>query len=214
MKRVETRVEMLAMPLVSMAVDQRWWNNLIQRGLYGYHQNSRGDIADIKNILQNGLIPWNQSNRTPYNRSIGEPRTDHVYIRVGNPQEVDTTFCQFKIDLRQLDPSKIDLDEDALNPSLVRKMNVEGIDQIPEHLKPHPGGMFNHLQELQPGQQSLGEYAESQSEIIDQPRVVQEGISNINTFAYRGIVPPKAISLNKNFIDYKILIESLNQNVA
>ena len=213
MKRIETRKEMIygysqgghRFTLLSMAVDQRWWNTFIQTYPFVYHQNMSARIDEegiktIQSILQNGLIPWDVLGKSVYDRTVGEPRANHVYLRTDSK-----TFCQFKIDARQLDPSKVDFDEDALDTN----MEIEGIDSLPEHFRLHPKNLINIHHKLEPGQQSLGEYAESQSHIIDQPKFVQESIFNLKTFSYKGPISPEAISLNESYFQYDKLASLL-----
>ena len=200
-KRIETRREML---YISMAVDQRWWSTFIQSHPYAYHQTADENVGKI---LQQGLMPWNQIGKTLYDRTIGEPRPDHIYLRLDMPR-----ICQIKVDLKQLNPSNVDLDEDALDLGLSGNTPIEGVSPLPEHLldtNPNSGGMY-YRQKLMEGQQSLGEYAESQAAIIDQPANVQRSIPALKTFAYRGSIPPQAVSLNEQYADYNKLITALN----
>ena len=98
------------------AVTPEWWNKYISEEPYSYHVHV-GNAQD--EILQNGLLPHgqvpNQQREIGYGGVENYPRPNHAYVsdesNMYHPKD-EGHYTIFKVDNSQLDPDKIDFDED------------------------------------------------------------------------------------------------------
>jgi hypothetical protein len=102
------------------AADPEWLNKWIQaNGPYLIHSTSGSDTRD--KILREGLIPHDQPNPAddlgmPIGSQYGGylyPRANHVYAKAWRPTNKLFLHTVIGIDLRKLDPTRINADEDA-----------------------------------------------------------------------------------------------------
>lgn len=160
---------------------------------YGYHGTS---LAKAQRILREGLKSWDsedvdQVHGNPYEIDFFEPRPGHVYISLDPAIAMESTAdlslndmgteggpALLRIDLSQLDPQKINPDEDG---------------------HPQAGEYDSWEQAVEDSQgdwqwDTLGQWAE-QTGFGDDPSETVEQLNNYSSLAYQGIVPPSAIEL-------------------
>ncbi len=170
----------------SMAADPDWLNSWIAaNGPYAYHSFGRPKVGE--SISEKGLLPWDHPenpSKSPYVGAL-QPRANHAYMGVakewphpehGRPWR-GLHYKQpwvARIDLRKLDPSKLNADED----SLARFRRTP--DSTPYNRE---------------GYDSYGAWADAFPEYANHPLNVQRSMEGWNTFAHEGPVPPEAIEI-------------------
>lgn len=166
----------------AMAADPYWLDHWMERnGPYLYHSTHPDNLDSI---LQSGLLPWDHPNNpsgSVYNGTL-TPRPGHVYMRP-TPRNADTTV---RVDLRKLDPGLMNPDEDNMVGNTPWNLPK------PELIEEHPSGLRS-LDRYETG----GMWAERHQ--MDNPSQTAWSLDNPKkmgapTMAYRGIVPPQALS--------------------
>lgn len=169
---------------VGMAMNPDRWQGLLDQGHVGYHYTTPENVTTIQ---QHGLRPWDEEGiGSLYTGEPGEqyggnlePRPGHVYLSLVD----DPSQPRVAVDLRKLDPANINMDED----------NAE--DFVQHH--PEARDALNDVDQTEGNKsydsQTLGDWAEDWSHVIDQPDVVGDSIDNRLTFAHRGPIPAHAI---------------------
>lgn len=158
----------------------RW---IAENGPYLGHEVARETMIPF--VLRDGLLP---RTLTGQNRNGSNPRLHsregHVYLGTGPFLTANYMAPTFLVDLRKLDPGRIDIDEDRV---------FEYLNQAARDL---PGAEL--LAQARPGKQDLisgGDWADRWSAICDQPEWVLYGL-DMGSCAYRGRVPTRALKLN------------------
>ena len=209
-------------PVRQAAADPQWLQRWIEaNGPYMVHQTD-GDQTREK-IMQEGLIPHDQGPGSQYSGSL-VPRANHVYASRNlaslDPSDkgvrrFDLTYNDrgetagqrrtVAIDLRKLDPSRINPDEDAFDPSgnyrsrvpanfpLEQPADVPAFrrqnDDVPED------GMTWHRQRIHDSNGGVfengGEWADRNN--ITQPHHTAWSMNTIGNAAIQGGVPPEAL---------------------
>jgi hypothetical protein len=154
---------------------------------YGYHGTSR---ARADRILKEGLKPWDspdvaQVHGSPYESDYYEPRPGHTYLALdpviaqGATHSIDDDWeggaTLLRIDLSKLDPNLINPDEDG-HPQAGDYENWEAA-----------------WEDGEPKWRTLGIWAEDTG-FGDDPQETVDQLNSYSSLAYRGVVPPEAIS--------------------
>jgi RNA:NAD 2'-phosphotransferase (TPT1/KptA family) len=151
---------------------------------YGYHGTTK---ARAERILKEGLKPWDspdvdQVHGNPFEYEYYEPRPGHVYLALDPKIAIDATHdidddreggaTVLRIDLSKLDPQKINPDEDG-----------------------HPqAGNYEEWEEADYDKwPTLGIWAEDTG-FGNDPYETVDQLNGYNSLAYRGVIPPEAIS--------------------
>lgn len=165
-----------------MAADPYWLDHYMERnGPYLYHHS---DEANIPSILERGLLPWDTEGiGTHYDGDL-TPRPNHVYLQAasnpGHGRYLETTPSHVRVDLRKLDPERLNPDEDTMaDPDAARTFGIPGT----EHEWPD-----------KPGGQSYGDWAEHHNFTSPaQTAWSLDGPTQTETIAHHGPIPPEAI---------------------
>lgn len=159
----------------AMAVDPKWWEEYTERTPHAYHGT---DSWNADSIAMHGLVPDSASQ---YDGRLA-PSPEHVYMTT-EPQEAiwhsenhdDPEVVS--IDLSQLDPALVEADEDwAAN-------NVENYG-----LRDFATWMTET-----PDEYGRANWYHNYERPEDDRQISQDSVEN-GSFAYRGVVPPLAIS--------------------
>ncbi len=188
----------------SMAADPNWLNSWIAaNGPYAYHTFSDPSIAE--KISKEGLLPWDHPHNTSRSDYLGgpyEPRKNHVYLGVpdsyidinGNPY----MGLQYKndyvarVDLRKLDPKRLNADEDSV------------------HSLPVPFGLGTGTVTKDSPYQSYGEWADNNPQVSNHPLNVQRSVERNKAIAHEGPIPLDAIEV----MPYNKVFPMLSRNVS
>jgi 2'-5' RNA ligase len=171
---------------LGMAADPYWLDNYIERnGPYLHH---RTDAANVSSILQNGILPWDHpaNPSEPQDTGMMTPRPGHTYMRQQDPElmeryeKLNPTRKHVQIDMRKLDPTLMNPDEDNIAGS-PPSQRIWGI--------PHPDDTDSA---------NWGQWAEDHDLThpsqtawsLDRPTSIYPG-----TMAYNGPIPPEAVSM-------------------
>lgn len=202
----------------SVPADPEWWSERPRQDEYLYHGTG---LDRVPHIMRNGLIPWDHEDNADGSQYGNEfehdpdddwlrPRPGHVYLAesVGGAERhalsknVLDRAVMLRINRNALDPQHINPDEDASgqasgnwtqgNPELADAMEKwENFRANPEEADPqhdwgtHPFDDYEF--------KSLGDLAEQQG-YGDNVQDTHDGISRLRTLAYRGSIPPEAIT--------------------
>ena len=206
--------------------------HVLEKGPYLYH---RAPAESLPLILRQGLLPWDAEERedvpldwdegstTIYADSRMSPRSDHVYI--GTPGYVRRYHgIMLRIDLRELDPLRLDSDEDHFDlvrnavPDWVLAQFVggdlpprewgswsdyidpdcpecEGVGSDDPADCPCCEGTGKDIYADPRDEDSLGEWADRQAGILDAPEFVAHSLAS-GSLAVRGQIPAQAVSLD------------------
>ena len=187
-----------------------------ERGPYLYH---RTRVENLPAMAREGIRPWSDGLSSVYQDSVLEPRRDHTYI--GSSAYV----CQAKlfgimvrIDLRLLDPTAIDADEDQVAYGMRRDDEAlyqfaDSLDKFPDAgMQPPPfsewrcqecrgagcakcNQMGLDYSRLPKFEESRGDWAERHKDVIDTPFATQYSLRH-GSVAVRGGIPAAAISID------------------
>lgn len=174
---------------IGSPVTPEWLGDRIYPRQHFYHGTS---AENAQRILKEGLKPWDdpsvdQNWGNQYEYEWLEPRPGHVYLGT-NPDIVrehgsyrsnefrPSPGAILQIDPAYLDPRNVNPDEDATNSSAADAW------ERPEG-SPH---------------KTLGEQAEAENWGAD-PSTTEGQIDHSGLLAYRGIIPPEAISVHSEF---------------
>lgn len=177
-----------------------------------YHDVGGYNLHRLPDILNQGLIPWNQLQHGTNYKGLLRPRTDHVYLqnrKVWHPEEyatVEPQPPQIRVRHDKLDPQKINLDEDYLfkmGPmNLVRKgPNVEQHSEFDPRLR-------NSLGIKEDSTNNQGQWMDDNAEQLDldKEEVILDHLRNpsrdweAGTIAYNGIIPPEHLEFNPEWL--------------
>ena len=223
-----------AMPKrVGMALSKAAFERAVAKfGPYAYHDTPD---KNIDSILAAGILPHDDP-RNPGKRTWGDEfiaRPGHVYLHTGRcpsspswgskefprrkgdmPKNDLTSFldhygpCPIRIDLRKLDLSRFDTDEDIAHWSLSKRSDPSVA--LREDCNYCEGLGFNRSgtdckrcngSGIKREWSNLGEWAEDQPR-IDQSKNVEHSMSK-GLLAFKGRIPKKAIDLNPDWIYYR-----------
>jgi hypothetical protein len=175
------------------AVDPDWLNEWINKnGPYMMHQTQSPWHRD--KIMNEGLIPHDQGPGSIYSRDL-VPRANHSYIqtprhKMGDRLGDDT---QIYVDLRRLDPQRINADEDAF--SRTSEQQRWGLPITGDH-RPGPDEGYSdfHLQD-ENGQfyRHWGEWADHHK--LNGPDHTAHSLNSNHTLAIHGGIDPNALVL-------------------
>jgi len=152
-----------------MAIDPIFW-----QAVPALFHSAPADRAEL--ILAEGLLPWDQGPGTRFVDELEwefhEPRPGHVYLSTSS-DPVEPDHVVFAVDPRQLDPQRVNPDEDWVSEGSGRFLM---------------GRMFGD------GDGTLGEMAEAFG-LGDDPQHSRASLEEFGAVAYRGAVPPSAVRL-------------------
>src|ERR1039458_6736619 len=172
---------------MAMAVDPQWLESWIsERGPYLYH--SARTFVQASLILDQGLLPWDENDSGAQWYGIWRPRPGHVYL--GTMEKIKTVAgCDAKekclrVDLRLLDPERINPDEDLLCswPSWKIAKRWPAVRE-------------------RGSDESFGEWAENHDFGLD-PEDTQLSLERLSSIAYRGRIPVEALSPSSEYLRY------------
>lgn len=193
------------------AADPEWLRRYMEEhGPYLYHGTPTKSVQE--SIMQHGLFPhdhdvpdnsfnstqpaideWGyevEPSRSRWGGKYLEPRADHVYL--GTPTKaagyVEPGGGMVAIDLRKLDPSKMNADEDAF---LINNPHPEAqkfYDETSDAYDPPVSGYDWHH-----GMETLGQWADRLQLGNHNPEETHHSLANHGSIAYNGVIPPEAI---------------------
>jgi len=168
------------------AADPTWWSEYLRENPYLYHFTRFEPEDEIarRNFKERGIVPWD----TPLHDAPGSiydgsdyltPRSGHVYLSPDpNFFDQDENVHRVIIDASQLDPSRLNPDEDAGITSWMNWATLPGYQNLTQ---PPEGGAY-----------SRGQWAEDHR--LTDPEMVKDSLGKaVPSIAYRGSVPPEAI---------------------
>ena len=195
---------------------QQW---IEKNGPYLYHATDAP-----YDILREGLYPhdveryegefrpWEKS-RSIWQNQYYEPRPGHVYLGTydraqaangaqqaekeqatgGWGQQADPQYL--RVDLRQLDPQHINPDEDFFD-QFPFAPEVQAVTQQTPVPSPDRHALWREYHKT-PRPENLGQWAE-RADIGNDPSQTHASLSRHGSVAYRGVIPPSALSMAKD----------------
>ena len=177
---------------ISIPADEGWWDTRKPFGKspsnYLYHATTPDRV---QHIMQHGLVPWDEHEMgSPYISPEGDedmfyaPRPGHVYLAEGQhkaeqyAKSYGPDSVLLRVNRKALDPKHINPDEDSSGHNTFGDINEDEDDE----------DGFG-----EPGHMSLGDWAENTG-YGDNVEDTHAGIAKSNTLAYRGTIPPHAIT--------------------
>lgn len=135
-------------------------------------------LRNLPSVMQHGLVPWDEHGHSPWAENDAEllPRPGHVYLSE-SPRKAEEAVSNIAneepvilhINPAHLDPHRVNPDEDAFSPWHTGDPMPNGPDE------------------------NLGEWAD-QHEVGKDPQETHKGIDKTKTLAYRGTIPPEALT--------------------
>lgn len=180
-----------------------------ERGPYFYHATP---LAKLPFIAKEGVKPWDETGYSQYKGGYLLPRPGHVYIgslafllaSYGGMNDKD--LVMIRVDLRLLDPSSLNADEDHIiggfKDPLFQTLNQDLVQPPVGEALLAPGGPCgdcghdclncSHVPTIE---ETRGEWAEKNSALLDTPSVSNYSLRR-GSIAVRGDIPPAALSIN------------------
>jgi hypothetical protein len=164
-------------------IDQTAWDKFILANPVLFHVTPQ---ENVESILRDGLRPGSDMDKTT-RRDFFQTRKGRTYlIGLGEIPIVDMGLLEprvFAVELAHLDPALVDPDEDMVAE------RFPGMVAVPPPTRKMDGN------EEAPGQRgALAEWADTTSH-FDRSRVTERSLTEGRRMAYRGVIPPVALSL-------------------
>lgn len=190
-----------------MAMNPNGWARFVSQHPYLTHYTEDRNLAGI---LRHGILPADdpRADFSEYEGDWFSTRPGHVYLNTGNRDtSMFDTYREFplipvQVDTSKLDPANIVSDEDAIGA---------WSDHDDEQLGMTHPSMPWAMSELRrrrdgdspeaPEFDSLGQWAEDNANVLDDPKVVPQAIDMTDTLAHKGPIPPEAVSIHPDYVD-------------
>lgn len=169
-------------PVKAMAADPYWLDDYINRnGPYLYH---RTEPHRVQSILQEGLKPWDAEGQEF--TSDWQPRPGHVYMTGSKPRNVNQRPEYVRIDMRKLDPQRLNPDDDYMAIAREEHGLWPEIPYDPDSTTPEEWGQTLHDYDVSSPSQTAWS--------LEYPDVLNNPLGLPKSIAYQGTIPPEAIS--------------------
>jgi hypothetical protein len=191
----------------SMAMYPADWDKFVQRHPYLTHYTEDRNLAGI---LRHGILPADdpRADFSEYEGDWFSTRPGHVYLNTGDRDtSMFDTYRQFplipvQVDTSKLNPANIVSDEDAIgawsdHDDEQLGMTHPSMPWAMSELKRRRDGDSPEAPEFD----SLGQWAEDNANVLDDPKVVPQAIGMTDTLAHKGPIPPEAVSIHPDYVD-------------